>query len=246
MQPRAKTNVAGKPLRWCLYMGCDDYLAHSVYGLAAYLEIIGSPFSLSSYDGEHKAPTNWMTALDQCLGISATDTVTVKDGYDVTCKEDSQFVLKGSQQGGGGGQRGGGGAARQCTEVLTRFCCGDGLCDGPEHEDNCAADCGGDNSTPSPDTTSRPTPTVTTTPSTTVNTCNPWCSRNNHPQKCTWNGCKGCQECGTVPTAMPPMGRCMPWCSRNAHPRKCQWRACSGCDDCNNRRLQSNFDLVIV
>merc|ERR1712151_1205238 len=129
MQPQAGNNVAGKPLRWCLYMGCDDYLAHSVYGLAAYLEIIGSPFSLISYDAEHKAPTNWMTALDQCLGISATDTVTVKDGYDVTCKADSQFVLKGSQQGGeggqqggGGGQQGGGGAAMQCTEVLTRFC----------------------------------------------------------------------------------------------------------------------------
>merc|ERR1712032_334175 len=140
------------------------------------------------------------------------------------------------------------------TEVLTRFCCGDGLCDGPEHEGNCAADCRGGNPTSSPDTTSRSTPTVitipsttvTTTPRTTVNTCSPWCSRNHNPQKCTWNGCKGCQECEAAPTAIPPTGRCMPWCSRNAHPRKCQWRSCSGCDECNSRRLQSNVDLVMV
>merc|ERR1712107_23739 len=93
------------------------------------------------------------------------------------------------------GQQGGGGAARQCTEVLTRFCCGDGLCDGPENEDNCAADCSGDNPTSYPDTTSMSTPTVTTTPSTTVSTCNPWCSQNGHPRKCQWRACSGCDEC---------------------------------------------------
>ena len=41
---------------------------------------------------------------------------------------------------GGGG--GGGGEPPDCAPGQTSRCCGDGVCDGPETADNCAADCG--------------------------------------------------------------------------------------------------------
>ncbi len=52
-------------------------------------------------------------------------------------KRDASFA----QVGGGGGGGGGGGAPADCAPGQTFGCCGDGTCDGPETQANCADDC---------------------------------------------------------------------------------------------------------
>ncbi len=44
--------------------------------------------------------------------------------------------------GNGGGMNGGGMGGMNCQQGQTSQCCGDGVCDGPETSDTCAADCG--------------------------------------------------------------------------------------------------------
>eukprot|EP00931_Biecheleriopsis_adriatica_P020979 TRINITY_DN13861_c0_g1_i2.p1 TRINITY_DN13861_c0_g1~~TRINITY_DN13861_c0_g1_i2.p1 ORF type:complete len:475 (+),score=76.61 TRINITY_DN13861_c0_g1_i2:110-1534(+) len=140
-----QNNVVGEPLKYCLYLGCDDYLAHSVNHLAIYLESIGAPFNLQFYEAAHEAPIDWMPMVADCHGIWSG---TPKNDNGVTCSSSSFFVT-GQMEGGGGvgggagGGAGAGGEPPTCTTERTTLCCGDKTCGGPETAENCPADCSG-------------------------------------------------------------------------------------------------------
>jgi predicted esterase len=87
LQPTKQENIVGEDLKWCLYMGCDDPLAHSVNHMAVYLNSRGVPNNLEKYNGEHQVPTSWMTKVAECHGIFTGPT----DSSGVTCSSDSFF-----------------------------------------------------------------------------------------------------------------------------------------------------------
>jgi hypothetical protein len=94
-------------------------------------------------DGEEPAD------LDECRGH--TDAVRGYH-YHVAYAGENLFVgcfhgdIAASEAGGAGPGGGGGGGGQppvaDCAPGQTSMCCGDGVCDGPETADNCAADCG--------------------------------------------------------------------------------------------------------
>ncbi|MFM2245158.1 MAG: hypothetical protein RL071_1232 [Pseudomonadota bacterium] len=104
-----------------------------------------------TYVGDSADPT----VLDACNGRIGPDgtyryhaTATfpyILGCYAGTPSADAAGAGDGGADGGtGGGADGGAGDPPDCSEVEAgRPCCGDGICDGPETADNCAADCAG-------------------------------------------------------------------------------------------------------
>ena len=67
--------------------------------------------------------------------------------------------------------------------------------------------------------------------------CKPLCSRHSAfwMQKCWWNDCKFCEDCGSGQPAAESSS-CKPFCSGHtaAWPEKCMWKDCGLCPDCGS------------
>jgi hypothetical protein len=76
-----------------------------------------------------------------------------------------------------------------------------------------------------------PTPPPTTAPSRPEHGCASWCSKDSRvwSEKCGWNVCYECSECGTMP------GPCKQWCFHDTRPwsTKCSYKKqCGECEPC--------------
>lgn len=110
----------------------DGHAARLGYALDGY-----AIYTRVNEDGEEPAD------LDECRGHSDA---TRGYHYHVAYGGENLFVgcfhgdIAASEAGGGGG--GGQPPVADCGPGQTSMCCGDGVCDGPETADSCAADCG--------------------------------------------------------------------------------------------------------
>ena len=116
------------------YPSCDEHAPQIGYALDGY-----PIFAMTGADGVEA------TDLDSCRGHEDA-----LHGYHYHAASPGENMLIGcfhgetaadASTGGGGGGPGPGGDPAACAPGQTARCCGDGLCDGPETNANCAADC---------------------------------------------------------------------------------------------------------
>ena len=117
------------------YPSCDEHAPQIGYALDGY-----PIFAMTGADGVEA------TDLDSCRGHEDA-----LHGYHYHAASPGENMFIGcfhgetaadsATGGGGGGGPGPGGDPAACAPGQTARCCGDGLCDGPETNANCAADC---------------------------------------------------------------------------------------------------------
>lgn len=127
--------------------GCLDEDCNELVEFKSSWDMIGDPttFAWDAYAFNEKNDPQY---LDRCNGRVGPDGTyryheTAGFPYILGCFTGTATGA-GAEEGGGMGGGPGGGAPdgdMNCEEGETERCCGDGVCDGPETADNCAADC---------------------------------------------------------------------------------------------------------
>jgi hypothetical protein len=130
----------------CTWAVFDD--AANPYGTTADKRCVLMDYSWCTSDYKDRSAVDTSAAsfvyLDRCNGFEGPDGYS----YHATASfpmlpscyryEPEAFA---DAPGGGGQGGGGGGMLPECQPGQTMMCCGDGVCDGPETSQNCAADC---------------------------------------------------------------------------------------------------------